>query len=199
MHHCWILPDHPLREQVETFICNRYWLNFNACLRTLPRLLVAVFDDEVLVAACGVQLADEQRLFSQTYLNQPLHAYQVSSRPLPAAEKLAEVGSMAALAASYLPHLFGAVVKLLGNIQRSAVIFTATRALQKYFRRMGVALTALETAQISALPESVRELWGSYYQHQPVVLAGWLTQGSAFEQLATTPVAVATKLPEARV
>ncbi len=186
MRHCWILPDHPLREQVESFICERYWLNFNACLRSLPRLLIVVFDDAKLIAACGVQLADEQPLFSQTYLTKPITGYQVNSRPLPPPERLAEVGSMAALDPSYLPLLFRAVVRLLNSHNRTAVIFTATRALQKYFSRLGIALTALETAQQSALPESTRDLWGNYYQHQPVVLAGWLEQGCVFEQLITT-------------
>ncbi|MFD2633124.1 thermostable hemolysin [Idiomarina piscisalsi] len=185
MHHCWILPEHPLREQVETFICERYWLNFHACLRTLPRLLIAVFEESRLVAACGVQLADEQALFSQAYLTQPLENYRVSNKPLPQSENLAEVGSMAALTPTYLPHLFRAVVRLLDDKGRDVVIFTATRALQKYFRRIGVALTELETAQKSALPESVRDLWGNYYQHQPTVLAGWLTDGNVFEQMTT--------------
>lgn len=191
MHHCWILPEHPQRQQVESFICERYWLNFNACLLTLPRLLIAVFDDTTggkptLVAACGVQFADEQPLFSQIYLNQPLANYRIQNKAMPMAERLAEVGSMAALAANYLPHLFQAVVKLLRNKQRTAIIFTATRALQKYFRRMGVALTTLEIANSSALPASWRSRWGNYYQHQPVVLGGWLAQGDVFEQVPGT-------------
>ncbi|MGM0429234.1 MAG: thermostable hemolysin [Pseudomonadota bacterium] len=185
MRHCWILPNHPLREQVESFICEQYWLNFDACLRALPRLLIAVFDEARLVAACGVQLADEQVLFSQIYLTKSLHKYQVDSESLPKPEHLAEVGSMAALAPGYLPLLFRAVVKLLNSLNRTAVIFTATRALQRYFGRLGISLTVLETAKQSALPESTRDLWGSYYLHQPVVLAGWLKQGCVFEQLIT--------------
>lgn len=186
MRHHWIMPDHPLRSQVEAFICERYWLNFKACLRQLPSHLLAVFDEQTdnldgeLVAACGIQFADQQVLFSQAYLDRSPQHYCIDGRPLPGYGQLAEVGSMAAVAVDYLPSLFGAVIEELQPLGRTAVIFTATRALQKYFARQGIVLTQLAEARPTALPESVRDLWGNYYQHQPLVLAGWLKQGGVF-------------------
>ncbi|AVJ57337.1 hypothetical protein C5610_07870 [Idiomarina sp. OT37-5b] len=99
------MPDHPLRSQVEAFICERYWLNFKACLRQLPSHLLAVFDEQTdnldgeLVAACGIQFADQQVLFSQAYLDRSPQHYCIDGRPLPGYGQLAEVGSMAAVAA----------------------------------------------------------------------------------------------------
>lgn len=181
MRYFWVLPEHPHRHEVESFIRQRYWDNFNAQLRFFPTRLIALTHHGRLVAACGIQLADQQPLFSQVYLQQPLQSYLVNSRPLPDDAQLAEVGSMAAVAPIYLPELFAAVVKLLRPLARNAVIFTATRALQNYFRRIGITLTELENAQPSALVPTECAQWGSYYEHQPKVVAGWLEQGRVFE------------------
>lgn len=182
MRYFWVLPEHPQRHEVESLIRQRYRDNFNAQLRSFPERLIALTHEQHLVAACSVQLADRQPLFSQVYLQRSLQHYVVNSHPLPDNAQLAEVGSMAAAAAAYLPELFCAVVKLLRPLGRTAVLFTATQALQKYFRRMGITLTQLECATPDVLEPAERGRWGSYYAHQPKVLAGWLEQGYVFEQ-----------------
>ncbi|MDV6316428.1 thermostable hemolysin [Idiomarina sp. HP20-50] len=177
MHYQWITPTHRNRTSVETFICDRYWLNFNACLSHLPETLLGLYENGTLVAACGIQFAEQKPLFSQWYLDKPLQQYLVGNKHLPAAECIAEVGSMAAIRPNYLPLLFKAVVESLLLLGRTAVVFTATRALQKYFAREGIALTLLAEAKRAALPDSIQDIWGNYYQHQPLVLSGWLSQG----------------------
>lgn len=92
MRYLWVLPDHPRRYEVESFIRQRYWESFNAQLRFFPTQLVALIHEERLVAACSIQLADQQPLFSQIYLRQPLQNYRVNSRRLPDDTQLAEVG-----------------------------------------------------------------------------------------------------------
>lgn len=177
MHYQWIKPTHHHRALVETFICDRYWLNFNASLNQLPEELLAVYKNGSLVAACGIQFAEQNPLFSQCYLDKPLQQYSVGNKPLPAVEYIAEVGSMAALASSYLPLLFKAVIESLLLRGIAAVVFTATRTLQKYFARQGVELTLLAEAKKTSLPESIRGIWGNYYEHRPLVFGGWLSQG----------------------
>lgn len=179
MHYQWITPAHANRTSVEAFICDRYWLNFNACLSQLPEALLALYENNTLVAACGIQFAAQKPLFSECYLDKPLQQYSVGNKCLPAIENIAEVGSMAALAPAYLPLLFQAVIDSLLSRGITAVVFTATQALQKYFSRQGIELTLLAEAKKNALPDSIRDIWGNYYEHRPLVLGGWLNQGHA--------------------
>ncbi|RWU11631.1 thermostable hemolysin-like protein [Pseudidiomarina gelatinasegens] len=177
MQYQLVTKNHTRRAQVEQFICERYWLSFKACLSQLPDTLLAVNDHEQLVAACGLQFAEQRTLFSECYLNKPLTSHDIAGLPMPKRDEIAEVGSMAAISATYLPTLFAAIVHALEVHQRSAVVFTATRYLQLKLERSGIALSYLADATQSALPSELQNLWGDYYQHQPRVLAGWTHQG----------------------
>lgn len=168
--------SHSRRHDVEHFICERYWISFKACLQSLPDILLVVLEDNAIVAACGIQLADQRALFSEYYLDVPVEFYEVANQAMPAREKIAEVGSMAAISADYLPDLFVAIVKALTELQRDVVVFTATRYLNLKLARSGITLTTLAHANESALPLSLQDIWGDYYQHQPMVFAGWVAQ-----------------------
>ena len=57
----------------------------------------------------------------------------------------------------------------------SWVVSTVTRELRKLFLRLGVAPLALGVADPHALGDE-RLRWGRYYEHEPVILAGYLPQ-----------------------
>lgn len=162
-----IEPNHPQRHAVENFICERYWVHFNACLNHLPQRLIAVFEGNQIVAACGMQLAEEGPLFSEYYLNRPLQ---------PARHKLAEVGSMAVLNGSYLQPLFVAIHQAAQDFQRDHLLFTVTRFLQLKLTRLGIQAQAIASAHESALPRTLQNLWGNYYQQQPQVFMAAVKQ-----------------------
>jgi len=169
--------SHTLRREVEQFICERYWISFKACLQNLPEMLLVVFEDNAIVAACGIQLAEQRALFSEYYLTNPVESYQVAHKAMPTRDKIAEVGSMAATSAVYLPLLFSAIVSALKDLRREVAVFTATRYLNLKLARSGVKLTILAQANESALPIELQSIWGDYYQHEPMVFAGWVAQG----------------------
>ncbi|PCJ46992.1 MAG: thermostable hemolysin-like protein [Gammaproteobacteria bacterium] len=169
--------SHSRRREVEQFICERYWVSFKACLQNLPDILLVVRDENEMVAACGIQLADQRALFSEYYLAEPVESYKVANQSMPARLQIAEVGSMAAISASYLPDLFMAIINALTQLKREVAIFTATRYLHLKLSRLGITLTTLALARESALPISLQDIWGDYYQHQPMVFAGWVAQG----------------------
>jgi hypothetical protein len=50
------------------------------------------------------------------------------------------------------------------------IVSTVTRELRHLFVRMGIAPLALGAADASCLGDDVKD-WGSYYAHEPVVLA----------------------------
>lgn len=139
--------SHPQRQAVERFICERYWVQFNACLTHLPPRLIAVVEGTQIVAACGMQLAEDAPLFSEYYLNQSLEQPR---------HKLAEVGSMAVLSGNYLQTLFVTIHQAAHDLQRQYLLFTVTRFLQLKLIRLGIQ------AHEQALPESLQNLWGSF-------------------------------------
>ena len=60
MRYQWVTTTQANRSSVEAFICERYWLNFNACLSQLPEVLLALYENDTLVAACGIQFAEQK-------------------------------------------------------------------------------------------------------------------------------------------
>lgn len=170
--------NHPQRHAVERFICERYWVHFNACLNHLPPRLIAVFEGTQIVAACGMQLAEEAPLFSEYYLNQPLEQPR---------HKLAEVGSMAVLSGNYLQPLFFAIHQAAHDFQRQHLLFTVTRFLQLKLTRLGIQAQAIAPAYEQALPATLQNLWGSYYQQQPQVFMAAVQQRWGRNPVACAP------------
>ena len=169
----WIHSSDPRRLEVEHFICERYWFSFNACLTQLPENILAVYQNDLLVAACGVQFADQKTIFSEQYMDQALCNYSVLGKPVPARHAIAEIGSMATLGRRYLPYLVEAIVFALRDVQRTLIVFTATRGLAHFLERRGIELQKLALAERSKLDLDANAEWGSYYAHQPSVFAGW--------------------------
>ena len=56
------------------------------------------------------------------------------------------------------------------------MVFTATRELIGIFRKLGLPLLALAPADPARLPEPVDD-WGSYYESNPIVVAGRIRLG----------------------
>lgn len=162
------------RSSLERFICQHYWLAFQACITNLPRRLVAVIDEQGnLCAACGLQFADEQSLFSERYLSQAAGATQ-----LPVARnELIEIGSLAVSHPRYMRVLFGALIEVAHSLKREWMMFTLTTTLRRYMARLGLRIQVMAAATHSALSEEERLLWGQYYQQQPQVCLGHATNG----------------------
>lgn len=179
----FILPDHPQRKIVEGFICQRYWLHFNACLSHLPERLLAVFEpsqenqhecsESIVVAACGIQLAEESALFSEYYLPEALERLFAGTYQR---NDFAEVGSLAVADARYLIELFNAVREAAQSLQRQQLVFTITRFLQVKLQRLGIQVQQLAEAHEHCLPQTMQGLWGNYYQQQPRVIVADVTQ-----------------------
>jgi len=54
------------------------------------------------------------------------------------------------------------------------IVCTATRELASLFKRKGLAPDVMALASPQHLPVVQRGQWGSYYDHEPVVLSGYL-------------------------
>ena len=172
-------PTHPMRHQVEQFICEKYWFTFSACLASLPQQLIGLCDTHgELVAACGFSIANQRPLFSERYLGQPVEeriAALFTSKV--ARGNIAEIGSLACRNHTFLPMLFAAVVNYANEHHIDYLLFTATAQLRRHLQRLALPTQVLGNAPAVALPEAERAQWGQYYDRQPLVLAGRTEDG----------------------
>ena len=57
------------------------------------------------------------------------------------------------------------------HVEAAWVVFTAVPALRNSFRRIGIPLVTLATADGNRLPAAARAEWGDYYEQAPAVTA----------------------------
>jgi len=162
----------PRRQEAEAFIRDIFHRHHAAYVRSFaPNLLLIERDDRV-IAAAGWRGAEKESLFLESYLDEPVEILmqrltgQVFSR-----ERLVEVGHLASEKAGGSVHIILALARHLAQSGYEWVVFTATRELVRIFTKLGLPLLALAKADPVRLGEQARD-WGSYYESQPVVVAG---------------------------
>lgn len=177
--------DHPQRAEVERFIEGRFWCAYGARLQGHYDLIGALTgDDGAIVAAAGVRLAEDEPLFLEQYLDDPIEAAvaRAFGRPV-ARDSVVEIGGLAADGAASALALFGGLAEWLArDCGRRFAVATARPELQRLLDRSGFGLRHLGCADPARLEEPVGE-WGSYYDAGPCVFAGEIGQSSALAQL----------------
>ena len=157
----------PGRAEVERFIAGIFRERFKADVRSFAPLLVARRDATgTLVAAAGYRRADAGTLFLERYLERPVHEALGAKR-----SRIVEVGHLAAARAGEGRKLILQMGPHLAGHGFQWVVSTLTEELRHLFLRLGIAPLALGVADPALLGEDAAR-WGSYYDHQPVVLAG---------------------------
>lgn len=167
------LPEDPSRAGVEDFIRGVYHRHYGASIRAFTPVLVSLAGaGGGIVAAAGYRSAAAGALYLERYLREPIedelawHAGRAPSR-----REVVEVGHLA----SNRPGAGRRLMLLLGPHlaqQRFRwAVATLTREVRQMIGRLGIAPLVLAAADPAALGDEAA-LWGSYYAHQPLVLAG---------------------------
>jgi hypothetical protein len=163
--------------ELKQFIAETFAHAYGAQIDHFCTQLMGVTNPEgELIAAAGYNLAEDQTLFLEQYLNSPVE--QVVSDKLGLTvdrAAIAEVGNLATRHAGGARMLIRLVTEILHREGYRWVVFTATRSLINSFHRMG--LEPVELAH--ATPGRVKNAaaWGSYYDTQPVVVVGDIEMG----------------------
>lgn len=164
----------PGRESVERFIHRVFARRFGArVLRFAPQLVCLRDPDSgEIMAAAGYRRADGGPLFLERYLDLPIElSLAEPGQPTVSREGIVEVGHLASERVGEGRRLIVRLAHHLAAQQTQWVVSTLTEELRHLFVRMGITPLALGRADANALGEQASE-WGSYYEHQPVVLAG---------------------------
>ena len=164
----------PGRAQVEDFIAGVFARRFGATVTGFAPVLVALRDpdDGQLVAAAGYRPAAREPLFLEAYLGGPVESVLARHlRVAPARGDIVEVGHLAATRAGAGRRLMIGLGQQLAGEGFRWIVCTLTQELRHLLPRLGITPLALAQATAAAL-EGDAAAWGSYYEHDPVVLAG---------------------------
>jgi hypothetical protein len=139
-----------------------------------------------LTGVVGMQVADENALFLERYLECPVElALSERLGQCVARGAVVEIGNLVAAkrgASQLLFLLFTTILHLAGY---QWIVFTATRALRNNLEKLGFPLLELQPVEPARLDPALLKQWGSYYHAEPVVMVGSLA--AAVELSAQQP------------
>jgi hypothetical protein len=169
---------HPQRGAFEEFIAERFSRAYGAQLtHFLPHLLGVRDRLGRWQAAAGYAAAGAQELFLEQYLDHPVEQALAAAVGRPIARgSVVEVGNLAAVSAGMARALIPQLARHLHRMGYRWVAFTATRALRNSFHRLGLTPLAIAPADPARLPDGGAS-WGTYYEQDPVVMAGRIALG----------------------
>lgn len=164
----------PGRAQVEDFIAGVFARRFGATVTGFAPVLVTLRDaaDGAIVAAAGYRAAGGGPLFLESYLGAPVES--VLAQRLygePARCDVVEIGHLSAARAGAGRQLMIRLGEHLAHQGFRWIVCTLTQELRHLLPRLGITPLALAKADAEAL-DGDAAAWGSYYEHDPVVLAG---------------------------
>lgn len=162
----------PQRAAAEGFIANIFRRHYGAEVSSFAPNLMLLEDAGRIAAAAGWRCAGEERLFLETYLDEPIEAAvaRLAGQPV-RREAIVEVGNLAADRAGGSVDVILNLARHLDRLGYEWVAFTATSELIGIFRRLGLPPLALASADPARLGADAAD-WGSYYDSRPVVVAG---------------------------
>jgi len=169
---------HPERRAFEQFIAERFSRAYGARLtHFLPHLLGVMDGLARWQAAAGYAAAGAQALFLEQYLDRPIELALGAAVGRPIARgSIVEVGNLAAISAGMARALIPQLARHLHRMGYRWVAFTATRALRNSFHRLGLKPLPIAAADRARLADRGLS-WGSYYDQDPVVMAGKISLG----------------------
>jgi hypothetical protein len=169
---------HPQRASFEQFIAARFHRAYGARVAHFSPHLLGVRDALAQWhASSGYTPADGQPLFLEQYLDRPIERSLASGVGRPVArEGIVEVGNLAAVSAGMARTLIPLLARHLHRLGYEWAVFTATCELRNTFRRLGLKPLRLARADAARLPDGGAN-WGSYYEHDPLVMAGRIVRG----------------------
>ncbi|KPU95127.1 hypothetical protein APR50_06380 [Variovorax paradoxus] len=161
----------PRRADVENFISEVYARRYSAKVPHFAPVLVGLREGGKLLAAAGYRSAAQEQLFLERYLPSPVEAMLAANADArPTRAEIVEVGHLAANRGGEGRRLIQLLAPHLAAEGFEWVVGTVTQELRPMLVRLGVAPLTLGAADPAVLGEEAA-LWGSYYDHQPVVLA----------------------------
>lgn len=169
-------PAHPARRSAEALIETAYRRAYGGAIsRHFDNLFALTDAGGSVVAAAGFRWAHEESLFLEQYLDAPVEkAVAALGAAPPGRDAIVEIGNLASDGGGASAALFAALAGYLEAEGARLAVATATRRLRRLFGVVGFETSRLADADRTRLADAGGG-WGSYYAHDPVVVAGSVT------------------------
>lgn len=166
------------RAPLESFIRDQFLAHFGARVcHFMPELLALRDVDGAVRAVVGCRAAAVEPLFLETYTREPIEVTLARRNGfLVSRERIVEIGSLACRNATGAVAIVRALVPHLIQAGFAWVVFTGADTVMNVFRHLGLSPRALCPADPKLLGDARYE-WGSYYDHDPHVMAGRIEDG----------------------
>jgi Thermostable hemolysin len=167
------------RISLERFIAARFAFAYDARISHFCRHLLGAGEVAgAWHAAAGYTPARCGPLFVEHYLGVPIEQVLSGDQVRPVdRDDVVEVGNLAATSAGSGRALVAVMGRHLHRCGFVWVVFTATRELRNSFGRLGLPLARIARADPARLPDR-GESFGRYYDHDPMVVAGDLSEAA---------------------
>jgi hypothetical protein len=161
----------PQRDRIEACIVDVYRGRYGARICHWAPTLVGLVGDGRILAAAGYRDASGP-LFLERYLAAPVEAVIAARAGARVTRReIVEVGHFAASEAGEGKRLLPVLARHLSQCGYRWVVSTATRELRVLLAHLGMRPLALARADPGPLGADAAD-WGSYYEHEPIVVAG---------------------------
>lgn len=168
----------PVRGELETFIAAAFREQHGAEIHSfMPELLSLRNSAGMLRAVAGYRTAQQERLFLEQYLDEPVEAVLATklARPVERAQ-IIEIGNLASNGCRQARYLVSLLPRFLLDRGYTWVVFTATSLVRNVLESVGAPLTELAVADSSRVMAG-SDAWGAYYRNDPRVMAAYLPDG----------------------
>jgi hypothetical protein len=161
------------RSDVESFIEHIYGKTYHALIgKHYPYLLSVRDKDGRILAALGFRLAGQQPLFLERYMDVPVEGgVSAAFARTIARTQIVEIGNLASAGHGASIFLIAALMSHLDCQGLTHLVFTGTKYLRNYFRKLGLDPRDMGAADSARLPDGGAS-WGSYYATEPRIIAG---------------------------
>ena len=159
--------------ELESFIAERFRSAYGASVAHFcAHLLGMRAADGAWQAAAGYTPAGEGRLYLENYLDRPVEELVSRAAGMQVArESIVEVGNLASAALGCGRRFLPALGRYLRMRNYCWAVFTATREVRGILTRLSFQAHPLGLALPERLPDGGAG-WGTYYAHEPSVMAG---------------------------
>ena len=170
------------RPEIEHYIADQFQTTYGAAINYFMPLMLSLRCHEELSAVTGICPAGAQPLFIEQYLKGSIEE-EINHLSLSPVQRknIAEIGNLAATHPGSSQLLFILLASILHRAGFEWLIFTVTPQVQKTIGRLGFELHTIAEADPLHINNFEIKNWGTYYDNQPYVVAGYL--GNAMETI----------------
>jgi len=166
-----LLPDTPVRLQVEGFIKTIFSQYHNASITSfLPSLFAAFNPSGKPQSALGLRNASQENLYLEYYLDVAIETliHSITGQAVERKE-IVEIGNLASQNSASCQALFAHITQHLDDQNVKWITCTGTAVLRVVFKRLGIRAVTIHDADQNRLGDS-QYSWGNYYDNDPKVM-----------------------------